>query len=345
MKKLTLTFCALFALLVVAPALYADDGPERMSGKDKEIMQPAPPVCDFYRAHEWNLSIWGSFMFSANPGDNHASRSDDEESDDEEAGDNFDPFTPDRDPFVHTVITPGGGNTFSETRQDNPNERVLLFRKTKDTLMGRDNTWGGGVDAKYFWSKYFGFGVEGIFIAAKTNFAGAELGTLTVRYPWGRFAPYGWGGIGFLEGGAGLGHYFNEKHKFDSAGNVIGITNPGEGGPNGGNEREFWTDDPIYNHNVRGIGQLGVGMEFRLSCHIGIMADFSWNFVFGRNEDDSHPVITENGNQVQIHVNNNTGVTTVNSTPVVNTAVDLVPGQNSDRQDFGMARVGVTFAY
>ena len=51
MKKLTLTFCALFALVVVAPALYAD-GPEKYSGKEKEVMQPAPPVCDFYRAHE-----------------------------------------------------------------------------------------------------------------------------------------------------------------------------------------------------------------------------------------------------------------------------------------------------
>ena len=38
MKKLTLTFCALFALLVVAPALYADDGPEKYSGKEKEVM-------------------------------------------------------------------------------------------------------------------------------------------------------------------------------------------------------------------------------------------------------------------------------------------------------------------
>ncbi|MDP9186984.1 MAG: hypothetical protein M3O72_06475, partial [Verrucomicrobiota bacterium] len=69
MKKLTLTFCALFALFVVAPALYAD-GPEP-SGKEKEVMQPAPPVCDFYRAHEWDLSIWGAYAFAADTGQNH----------------------------------------------------------------------------------------------------------------------------------------------------------------------------------------------------------------------------------------------------------------------------------
>ena len=351
MKKLTLTFCALFALLV-APALYAD-GPERVSGKEKEIMQPAPPVCEFYRAHEWDLGIWGSFMFSANPGgrDCGLGLSGDEEEDDDDdtvtasrrCGD-FDPFTPDRDPFVHVVVTgKGGSNTFFETRQDNPNERVLLYRSTKDTLIGRDNTWGGGVDAKYFWSKYFGVGVEGIFIASKTNFAGAELLTFTARFPFGRFAPYGFAGLGFLEGGAGLGHYFNEKHQYDAQGHVIGVENPGEGfNPK---EHEFWTDDPIYNTHVRGIGQLGLGMEYRLTCHIGLMADFSWNFVFGRESEDKHHLITENGTQQNIIINTAQGTTNVNSVSVVNRALELKPGADSDHQDFGMARFGVTFSY
>src|SRR5947208_4872140 len=66
MKKLTLTFCALFALFVVAPAFA--DGPERVSSKEKEVMQPAPPVCDFYRAHEWDLSIWAAWAFASDTG-------------------------------------------------------------------------------------------------------------------------------------------------------------------------------------------------------------------------------------------------------------------------------------
>src|SRR5437773_11179948 len=98
MKKLTLTFCALFALLVVAPALYAD-GPEKYSGKEKEVMQPAPPVCDFYRAHEWDLDIWGAYAFSANPGHNDFDKGRTE-------GElNIDPFTPDEDPFVFDYVT------------------------------------------------------------------------------------------------------------------------------------------------------------------------------------------------------------------------------------------------
>ena len=66
MKKLTLTSCALFALFAAAPAIFAD-GPEAYSGK-KEVMQPAPPVCDFYRAHEWDLGIWGAFAFGSDTG-------------------------------------------------------------------------------------------------------------------------------------------------------------------------------------------------------------------------------------------------------------------------------------
>ena len=68
MKKLTLTFCALFALFGVAATLYADDGPERVSSKEKQVMQPAPPVCDFYRAHEWNLDLWAAWAFAADTG-------------------------------------------------------------------------------------------------------------------------------------------------------------------------------------------------------------------------------------------------------------------------------------
>src|SRR5438128_9947735 len=89
MKKLTLTFCALFALFVVAPALYAD-GPEP-SSKEKEVMQPAPPVCDFYRAHEWDLSIWGAYAFAADTGQFNVP--------------NDDPFFPDNDVTNETVLS------------------------------------------------------------------------------------------------------------------------------------------------------------------------------------------------------------------------------------------------
>ena len=320
MKKLTLTFCALFALLVVAPALYAD-GPEKYSGKEKEVMQPAPPVCDFYRAHEWDLSIWGAYAFAADTGQFNVP--------------NDDPFFPDNDVTNETVLsifgTTLGVISSSEPRNFNPNERVNIGRVSKNQLFARDDAWGGGADMKYFWSRYFGVGIEGVGLAAKTNFAGGGLLTLTGRYPFGRFAPYVTGGIGFIDGGATLYKFFNEKHTF-----LNGVVT---------NEREFWTVDPVANNHVRALGQIGAGLEFRVTCHIGLMADFTWNFVFGQEDHaDKIHLITEQGISTLTNIDLALG-TTVTNTPVINQAFELRPGHGSDNQDFGMARFGVTFSY
>ncbi len=321
MKKLTLTFCALFALVIVAPALYAD-GPEP-SSKEKEVMQPAPPVCDFYRAHEWDLSIWGAYAFAADTGQRDV---------------------PNDDPFFNPNNTTNGfletdvSNTVSifgipisstEPANFNPQERVNIGRVSNNQLFARDDAWGGGADIKYFWSRYFGVGIEGVGLAAKTNFAGGGLLTLTGRYPFGRFAPYVTGGIGFIDGGATLYKFFNERHNDPNPSGTIT------------NEQEFWTVDPVANNHVRALGQIGAGLEFRVTCHIGLMADFTWNFVFGQeNHPDKFHLITEQG------ISTNTDlIFGTTSTVVINQAFQLRPGHSSDNQDFGMARFGVTFSY
>jgi hypothetical protein len=316
MKKLTLTFCALFALFIAAPAFA--DGPESYSGK-KEVMQPAPPVCDFYRAHEWDLGLWGAWAFAKDDG--RFEQPDDPNTFIGLGG--ADPFNPDVDPF-----TVNNGVFVGEQRSDNPNERVNIGQVTKNELFARDDTWGGGVDVKYFWSKYFGAGIEGLGLAAKTNFAGGGLGTLTFRYPFGRFAPYVTGGLGFIDGGATLYRFFNEKHVYSATGFVT-------------NEFEFVTDDPVYNHHARGLGQIGAGLEFRVTCHIGLMADFTWNFVFGQEDhSDTYRAIHEQGRNV-FELN---GIPVLTQT-VTNVAANLIPGHGSDHQDFGMVRFGVTFSY
>ena len=317
MKKLTLTFSALFALLVVTPAIFAD-GPEKYSGKEKEVMQPAPPVCDFYRAHEWDLSIWAAYAFASDTGQSHV--------------DNVDPFSPDDDPFTSDR---GGIGFFGEPQVWNPNERVNLGQVSKNQLFARDDTWGGGADVKYFFSKYFGVGVEGLGLAAKTNFAGGGLMTLTGRFPFGRFAPYVTSGIGFIDGGATTYRYFNEKHVYTQTGG------PFDTGSYVAHEREFWTTDPVYNYSVRALGQIGAGLEFRITCHIGLMADFTWNFVFGEEDHaDKIHLITETGyNTVTLDGS------LISQTVVINQALELRPGHSSDHQDFGMARFGVTFSY
>lgn len=313
MKKLTLTFCALFGLFVVAAALYAD-GPERVSSKEKEVMQPAPPVCDFYRAHEWDLDIWAAWAFASDTGQRHDSRTVDE----------ADPFSPDTDPFTVDY----GTYFYGEQKFQNPSERVNIGQVSHNELFGRDDTWGGGFDVKYFWSKYFGVGVEGLGLAAKTNFAGGGLLTFTGRYPFGRFAPYITGGLGFIDGGATMYEFFHEKN-FDT--NADGFVD---------NEKEYLTTDPVYNNHIRGLGQIGVGLEFRATCHIGLMADFTWNFVFGQDADDKIGLIKEQGNAFF----NNFGQP-ISSSVITNTANYVKPGNGSDHQDFGLVRFGITFSY
>ncbi len=337
MKKLTLTFCALFALFAAAPAIFAD-GPEQYSGK-KEVMQPAPPVCDFYRAHEWDLGIWGAFAFASETGTNDVAEN---------------------DPFVTTIggvvqpteVDPSTFDIFTgfnqEQRSDNPDQRVNIGQVSKNQLFARDDAWGGGVDVKYFFSRYFGVGLEGLGLAAKTNFVGGGVATLTVRYPFGRFAPYAWGGMGFIEGGATTYKFFNEKATQTAVGTSLpggaSILFPGGVSPYTGtyvtNEQEFFTTDPVYNHHIRALGQLGIGMEFRVTCHIGLMADFSWNFVFGHDDPDKITLITQQGTDIT-----NFQGAPFARIPVVNQALELKPGQGSDNQDFGMVRFGVTFSY
>ena len=152
---------------------------------------------------------------------------------------------------------------------------------TYDRYLSQDHAWGGGIDAKYFFMKYFGLGVEGFALAGRSQHAildeggstsAAEehynidhhtnwgaLGTFTVRFPIGcsRFAPYAWAGGGGVFGG------HNDR--------AVGHNAVNPGFPD-----RFRNDD-----DGRGVGQFGGGFEFRITRHIGWVNDFSWNVVDG----------------------------------------------------------------
>jgi hypothetical protein len=148
-----------------------------------------------------------------------------------------------------------------------------------DRYLETDHAWGGGGDVKYFWHRYFGFGVEGFALDAKrTQFdftgvptpggfvftkhddrraIGSVLGTLTLRYPIGcsRFAPYAWAGGGAIFGGG-------ERDRIVATGAGTFATDHGDG-------------------EGKAMGQFGGGIEVRVTRHIGWMNDFSWNVVDG----------------------------------------------------------------
>jgi hypothetical protein len=176
-----------------------------------------------------------------------------------------------------------GAYAFSATednRSSIENADDFKIYGTYDRFLADDHAWGGGIDAKYFFRRYFGVGVEGFgltghsthgvfdhppdnaveeFYQNNDHATGGALGTITLRYPISctRFAPYVWAGGGFLFGGR------NDRP-------AVAIV------PNG-------THFTYMNNEAesRGVGQFGGGMEVRITPHIGWISDFSWNVVDG----------------------------------------------------------------
>ena len=154
-----------------------------------------------------------------------------------------------------------------------------------DRYLEADHAWGGGIDLKYFFARYFGVGIEGWAVDARqahenvfvdfsdgifqrsfehqNNAVGAVLGTLTLRYPFhcSRFSPYIFGGGGAIFGGGQRPQFervAEEEEGFDII-QTRGHTNS----------------------ETKAIGQVGAGIEVRFTRHIGWISDFGWNFVDG----------------------------------------------------------------
>ena len=219
MKKILLASLASAGIASVAFA-----GTETYSGKEMKQVAAPPPCPEWYADNEFNVSLWGTYVF-----------------------------------------------TGTEWRNDR--------------YIEADHAWGGGIDAKYFFHRYFGIGIEGWAIDARQarendfvdfsdgifqrtfgnerNAIGAVLGTLTLRYPipCTRFAPYIFGGGGGIFGG---GQRTVNQRVFEA----------GEGG-------DILQTVGHTGSEAKGIGQVGGGMEVRFTPHIGWVSDFSWNFVDG----------------------------------------------------------------
>jgi opacity protein-like surface antigen len=216
MKTLALTFVTFCALMSLAYA-----GPETLSS-GKEMKQVVPAPCpEWYGSHEWTVSIWGAYAFPA-------------------------------DSDRNDIDAIGANHEDTEGADDMEDN---IGRLGHDQFLNEDSAFGGGGDFKYFFSKYFGIGVEGYFLDAR-NSVGAVLGTLTFRYPIGcsHWAPYIFGGAGAAWGGShDLVAEDEESDTFFA--------------------RKVNDSDAVF------IGQIGGGLEYRVTRHVGIMADFTWNFT------------------------------------------------------------------
>ena len=153
---------------------------------------------------------------------------------------------------------------------------------TEDLYFNVDHAWGGAIDARYFFHRYFGVGIQGSLLSVNSNevfddgftrfrvrdddrhAVGSVLGTFTVRFPisCSRFAPYVWAGGGGIFGGG-------RDHEF-----LLDST-----APLGVVRREF------DNSKTKSMAQVGGGLEVRLTPHLGWTNDFSWNIVSGSNNN------------------------------------------------------------
>ena len=150
----------------------------------------------------------------------------------------------------------------------------------EDTYLGVDHAWGGAIDAKFFFRRYFGVGVQAFGLRTNSDdqgfvrnigdddsdndFTGGVLGTFTFRYPipCTRFAPYGWIGAGAIFGG---GHDVFDEDDFDDDGEFLG--------------------DDQGEEDARLMAQYGGGFEVRFTPHIGLLNDISYNHLEGGHND------------------------------------------------------------
>jgi opacity protein-like surface antigen len=157
-----------------------------------------------------------------------------------------------------------------------------------DTYLEADHAYGGGIDVKYFFHRYFGVGIEAWGVSANrrsrelvedenslfepeplfessngphdSRIVGAVLATFTFRYPihCSRFSPYVFTGGGVIFGGGESARFIDDDFGID-------------------NDRTVVSDS-----DTKGIIQLGGGLEVRITRHIGITNDFSYNVIDGQ---------------------------------------------------------------
>ena len=144
-----------------------------------------------------------------------------------------------------------------------------------DRYLGVDHAWGGALDVKYFFRRYFGVGIQGFGLSldqddnpvrnlgdddSNNDFAGGVLGTFTFRYPipCSRIAPYAWVGAGGIFGGGN---------------NTVARGNANFLGDRRGDD------------DGRFMAQYGAGFEVRFTPRIGLLNDISFNHLEGGEND------------------------------------------------------------
>jgi len=126
---------------------------------------------------------------------------------------------------------------------------------------------GGGVGANFFFARYFGLGVEGNWWTGTTDgITQKEHDAILVK-------------------GGTIPTQFGKDLASQATANVI-LRYPMEFTTFGLAPYIFGGGGAAFGDNTTGFPDVGAGMEVRLAPHVGIFADWRWNFMVGPNRND-----------------------------------------------------------
>lgn len=134
-------------------------GPAPKLGKDKTVV----PVEELFRANEFDVSLFGAVGLG-------------------------------RVDHYNTTQAPG---LLRQIQGPQTQEQQLLTTTTTRHYV--NTAWGGGLEADYFFTRYFGIGIEGDFLDGHDAISSAS-GSLIGRYPI-EYGTWGWAPYGFIGGG------------------------------------------------------------------------------------------------------------------------------------------------
>ena len=231
MKKLML---ALLAIAAISSMAFA--GGETYSGKEiKQVAAPPPPCPEWYADNEWNVALWGTYVFTGNNWENDRYI----EADHAWGGGGDVKY------FFHRYFGVGIEGWVVDARQ----AREFVDIDPSDSIFLRS-------------------------FEHESNAIGAVLGTLTLRYPFhcSRFSPYIFGGGGAIFGGGERDTFFHSDTPDVETNSHSGSTSEAIGQVGGGLEIRFtphigWVSDFSWNfvggpQNNFGMVRTGVNFAF-----------------------------------------------------------------------------------
>ena len=341
MKKITLSALAAFAVVGTAVA-----GPSVVMSK--EYKQPCVTPC--FRDMEFQLDLFYSFNDASHEGTHGAS-------------DVYSPgLLPTATP-IPTTTYPFINPLLSTTSPAAVVPAGSTVTPTETVNAGRPQYFndgsGGGVGLNFFFARYFGFSLEGNWwdgIRGNFNgdFTSTDLVTPSVAYTPATFlalqnAANAIGSTATLlpNGQVVLTtpNRFANTHRTTAnqvTGNFI-LRYPFEG-PVCWAPYVFVGGGGVFDGGSTGFGDVGLGVEFRVTPYMGFFTDWRWEFMgSGGNNDDF-----DNNARIAALVafNNGLAVTLPNGTVVTGTAFQNVRNLNAPkRNDVNMTRIGIRFVF